>query len=251
MHEILLLTATAFEQLDLAVHMRETVHQIVAGKNWRKGRLGQAMVQLVETGMGAVNTAHALTCVLESTRPALVLQVGVGGAYLDAGLGKGAVVVASSEIYGDVGVRTREGWQSAELIGIPLLQQEEAYFNHFPLDKDLVSRARDLLVAGAWDGAVPEVRVGPFVTVQECSGLTALGREREGRFRALCENMEGAAAAHLCRLYGIPFLEIRSISNLVEDRRTEQWDLPLAGARAQQAGLCLLHKAVELLGSKA
>ena len=60
--------------------------------------------------------------------------------------------------------------------------------------------------------------------------------------------MEGAAAAHLCRLYGVSFLEIRSISNQVEDRQIEQWDLPLASARAQQAGLHLLHKAADLLG---
>ena len=60
--------------------------------------------------------------------------------------------------------------------------------------------------------------------------------------------MEGAAAAHLCRLYGVPFLELRGISNQVEDRQVEQWNLPLASARAQRAGLHLLHKAAELLG---
>ena len=248
MHKILLLTATAFEQRTLVTRMRETVHQVVSGKTWHRGFLGKAEVQVVETGIGAVNAAHALTCVLESVRPVLVLQVGVGGGYPGAGLEIGALALASSESYGDVGVRTRKGWQSAELIGIPLLQQEEAYFNHFPLDEALVSRARDLLVAAAWDGAVPRVQVGPFVTVQECSGLTTLGREREQHFKALCENMEGAAAAHLCRLYGVSFLEIRSISNKVEDRQIEQWDLPLASTRAQQAGLHLLHKATELLG---
>ncbi len=248
MHEILLLTATAFEQRDLAARMQETVHQVVAGKNWRKGRVGGVVAQLVETGMGAVNTAHALTCVLQALRPSLVLQVGVGGAYLDTGLGIGDVVVASEEIYGDVGVRTRGGWQSAECIGIPLLEQEKPYFNRFPLDREQVARTRDLLAAGAWAGAAPQVRVGPFVTVQECSGLADLGQERTGRFQALCENMEGAAAAHLCRLYGVPFLEIRGISNLVEDRRTEKWDLSLACQRAQQAGLHVLNRPEEVLG---
>ena len=248
MPKILLLTATAFEQRRLLAQMQETVHQVVSGKTWHRGFLGRAEVQVVETGIGAVNTAHALTCVLESVRPALVLQVGVGGGYPGAGLEIGALVLASSESYGDVGVRTRNGWQSAELIGIPLLQQDEDYFNHFSLDEALVSRARDLLLPAAWDGEPPRVQVGPFVTVQECSGLAALGREREAHFGALCENMEGAAAAHLCRLYGVPFLELRGISNQVEDRQVEQWNLPLASARAQRAGLHLLHKAAELLG---
>ena len=240
MREILVLTATAFEQADLAAYLREPVEQVVAGRSWQRGLSSRGMVRLVETGMGAVNTAHALTCALQAFRPALVLQVGVGGAYLEAGLTIGDVAVASEEIYGDVGVRTREGWQSAEGIGIPLLRREKPYFNHFPLNSELVERARARLAAGGWCQGGPAVRVGPFVTVQECSGTTALGQEREARFRALCENMEGAPAAHLCQLYGVPFLELRSISNQVEDRQVEKWDLPLAAARAQQAGIHLL-----------
>jgi len=48
--------------------------------------------------------------------------------------------------------------------------------------------------------------------------------------------------AHLCLSYGLPFLEVRGISNLVEDRRREAWNLPLAAARAQLAGLMLLSE---------
>ena len=53
--------------------------------------------------------------------------------------------------------------------------------------------------------------------------------------------MEGAAAAHLCMLYGVPFLELRGISNRVEDRRRETWDLDLAANRAQQAAGSLVE----------
>jgi futalosine hydrolase len=59
--------------------------------------------------------------------------------------------------------------------------------------------------------------------------------------------MEGAAAAHVSRLYEVPFLEIRGISNLVEDRRTEDWDLPLAATNAQRAGMELLCRSADLL----
>jgi futalosine hydrolase len=47
--------------------------------------------------------------------------------------------------------------------------------------------------------------------------------------------MEGAAAAHVCALYRLPFLEVRGISNLVEDRDRERWRIPLAAGAAQQA----------------
>ena len=40
--------------------------------------------------------------------------------------------------------------------------------------------------------------------------------------------MEGAAFFYACLLAKIPFLEIRSISNYVEARNRETWNLPLA-----------------------
>lgn len=237
--EILLLSATAFEQDQLAAQLAAGVEQQVAGRRWRQGQVAGRQVLLVEGGIGAVNTAHALTCALQALQPALVLQAGVGGAYPGAGLGIGDVALASAENYGDLGVRTPDGWQSAELIGIPVLQQERPLFNHFPLDPDLVACAEAALCGG-----LKGVRLcrGPFVTVQECSGLASLGAERAARFSGVCENMEGAAAAHLCRLYQIPFIEVRGISNLVEDRRREGWDLPLACCRAQEAALRLIEE---------
>ncbi|MBI2502012.1 MAG: futalosine hydrolase [Candidatus Latescibacteria bacterium] len=240
--EVLLLSATVSEQDFLAARFDEKVEQQVAGRRWQRGRLAGREILMVEGGIGAVNTAHALTCALQTLQPALVLQAGVGGAYPTAGLGIGDVALASEENYGDLGVRTREGWQSAELIGLPVLQHEEPFFNRFPLDPEQVARAERILHDGDWEGGRPALRSGPFVTVQECSGLASLGEERAARFAGLCENMEGAAAAHLCRLYQIPFIEVRGISNLVEDRRREAWDLPLACRRAQQAALRLIEE---------
>ncbi len=238
--EVLLLSATAFEQDLLAARLDEKVEQQVAGRPWRRGCLAGREVLLVQGGIGAVNTAHALTCVLQVHQPALVLQAGVGGAYPAAGLGIGDLALATEENYGDLGVRTPAGWQSAELIGIPVLRQEASYFNRFPLDPEHVARAGQIL--STWEGGTPSLRSGPFVTVQECSGLASLGEERAARFSGLCENMEGAAAAHLCRLYQVPFIEVRGISNLVEDRRREGWDLPIASRRAQEAALKLIEE---------
>ena len=92
------------------------------------------------------------------------------------------------------------------------------------------------------EAALPEAHIGPFVTVQECSGTDELGEERGRRFGALCENMEGAAAAHICALYDVPFAELRAMSNIVEQRALEQWDLPGAAARAQAAAQELLEE---------
>ena len=49
--------------------------------------------------------------------------------------------------------------------------------------------------------------------------------------------MEGAAAAHICALYEVPFLEIRGISNLVADRDRGSWQVDRAVAVAGRAAL--------------
>ena len=52
--------------------------------------------------------------------------------------------------------------------------------------------------------------------------------------------MEGAAAAQLCTVYDVPFVEIRAISNRVEDRNLADWNLKLSATRIQKSVLCVV-----------
>ena len=237
----LVLSATAIEQEALRQGLPDAEESVLAHRHCVRTRFADRPLVLLETGIGAVNTAQALTAALQTSSFALVLQVGVGGAYLPSGLDVGDLALATEENFGDLGVITPDGWQPADAMGIPVIRKGRDYFNRFPLEPNLVSQARDLVAGIAWDGPPPECRTGPFVTVQQCTGLASRGAELATRFSAICENMEGAAAAQVCTLYGVPFLEIRGISNRVEDRCAASWDLPLAARRAQQAARRVLE----------
>lgn len=195
-------------------------------------------------GIGAVNTAHALTAFLATqSRPQLVIQTGIAGAYAPGGLEPGSVALASEEMYGDVGVLTPEGWQPADLIGIPLVAARAtrpARYNRFPLDSRLVGRAAAL--AGAL-----VARTGRFLTLSQVTGLRELGDALHRRFDAICESMEGAAAAQICELYDVPFLEVRGVSNLVDDRARHTWLVREAAAAAQSVVRRLVEQADALL----
>ena len=81
-----------------------------------------------------------------------------------------------------------------------------------------------------------------FSTAKRCADLkevngitvnTVHGSERSieevvGRLRPDVETMEGAAVAAVCRKFGIPWMQIRAISNHVEPRDTSKWNIPLA-----------------------
>ena len=197
---------------------------------WR-GMLDGAPVVLFPAGMGKTNAAHGLTALLETHEVRGVVGFGVAGAYDGSGLRIGDVALASRAVYGDEGVEAPGGWISTEQIGIPLVERGgERAFNEMALDPTRVARAADALAAGG-----VHVRVGPFVTVSACSGTAARGAEVAARFGGICEGMEGAALAHVAAIYGVPFLELRAVSNLVEDRDLSRWRLADAAEAAQRA----------------
>ena len=232
---LLILTATAFEQQNLRDELQQGATQRIGHRTWFRGILGATPVVLIETGIGAVNTTQALTVALQQINPELILQIGIGGAYLPANLGIGDLVLATQENYGDLGILTPQGWSPADEIGIPVLSTDRDYYNTYPLDIKLVEEAQNTL-----EQSGHHVSKGPFVTVQQCTGLTDLGNTLSTRFGAICENMEGAAAAHICALYNVPFVELRAISNQVEDRNKDAWDIPLALERVQSATTTLV-----------
>ena len=236
---LLILTATAYEQQQLREGLRDMTMKRVGHRPHCCGILGTRRVVLVETGVGLVNTAQALTAALEHLNPALVLQIGIGGAYLASNLVPGDLALATQENYGELGVLTPAGWRPAEEIGIPLLSTDRDYYNAYPLDPTRVAKAERIL-----DQSGEPVARGPFVTVQQCTGRRDIGDAVAARFNAICENMEGVAAAHLCTLYAVPFLELRAISNRVEDRDKAAWEIPRAVHRAQTA----VRKLVEAIG---
>ena len=194
------------------------------------------------SGMGKTNAAHAVTVLIEKFSPSCIINFGIGGAYPSSGLKAGDIAVASKEIYADEGVMLKDGLHSLQVTGIPLLKiRGRSYFNEFPVDKRLSSQA--LKAAGS----VAHCRSGVFLTVSACTGTGKRAQELAGKFSPLCENMEGAAVAHICCLYGIPFAEIRGISNRVEDRDKGKWDVRLASENCQKAVLRFLEPGVPLI----
>jgi len=196
---------------------------------------GRSIVYVV-SGIGKTNAAHATTCLIHRYNPAFVINFGIGGAYPASGLKVGDIAIAAKEIYADEGVKTKTGFKTLETIGIPALKSgRKKYFNEFPLDKQLLKAA---LKTGA-KTAIKTIS-GVFTTVSTCSGETKRADEIHREFGAVCENMEGAAVAHICRMYQTPCVEIRGISNMVGDRDIAQWDIPLAALNCGTAVLELI-----------
>lgn len=205
-----------------------------------RGVLEGQQVGLLHCGVGKANAAAATAVLLETQHPSLVVNFGCAGAYPGRGLRVGDLALASEECFGDEGVATPTGFLDLEAIALPLLQRDgERFFNRIPVDTELLTHARACLDAEGSDRR--PAPAGTFVTVSTCSGADPAAAALAARTGGLCETMEGAAIALVCHRYRVPFLELRGISNLTEDRDLSRWDLPGAAAVAQQAVRTLLR----------
>jgi futalosine hydrolase len=205
----------------------------LGSKTFFRGALSDQEVALCTGGMGKANAAHAAALLITRFNPGALIIFGVGGAYPSSGAKIGDIVLASEEIAGDEGVLTPEGFRDTKYIGIPLIQSDGLkFYNRFPAPEDLLKKARKRLSRSQ---PARSLHAGSFVTVSTCTGTASRARELEARYGGLCENMEGAAAAQVARLHGVPWLEVRGISNMVEDRDMKKWDVPRAALAVQQA----------------
>ena len=226
---IIVTAATPFETAWISSQLVRSRPVAIGKFTALKGRLGTVPILIFHSGVGKTNAAHGATLLLENFRPALLLLIGCGGAYGKSGMVPGDLAIASEEIFGDEGVMTPQGWRSTKYLKLPLLRKgKQIFYNTFPMDQKIVNKAIKIL-----QGFIP--KIGPFVTISEVTGTQEKADEMEKRFRGICENMEGASVAQLCTLYGIPFLEIRGISNVVKQRNKKEWNLSAAARVSQEA----------------
>jgi futalosine hydrolase len=177
--------------------------------------LGEGLATCLVTGIGVLETACQLTRFLAQRGAAFdaVVNFGVAGAYVGTGVQLLDLCLATTENLGDLGICLGNETE-------PFPQDRMPVTVTWELDQALLRRAATIL-AGQQVACVS----GNFVTVSGVSGTEARGRWLRDRFGAICENMEGAAVARVCAAYGLPPLEVRCVSNLVEDRDLSSWQL--------------------------
>lgn len=254
---LLLITATPMEGAPLrAALARATALRLPLGEGVR-GRLGDQALALVHLGVGKTNTAAGLALACRALRPRGVVQFGIGGAYVGSFLSIGMVAAAAAEVDLDAGRLAagaprgeapagdapedghESGHEGMAALGFPLLAAGAgggaARFNVFPTDPDLTER-----LAGPLE--LPRVAFG---TSDAVSGDFAVAERRaragaalglDARLELAVESMEGAAAAQVCAALGVPFAQLRAVSNIAGERDKGAWNIP-AAVRAVNAAL--------------
>lgn len=176
--------------------------------------LGSHQISVLVTGVGPVATTWKLAGYLSSNKPDWVINAGIAGAY-DRTLAPGEVVLVGEEQLADTGAEESDG-RLISLFDMKLLDPEE-----FPYQGGrLVNPDRE------HTHFLRQVR---GLTVSRATGTEASIAALTNKYPdAQTESMEGAAVFYCCLMSGVRFLEIRSVSNYVEPRNRENWNIPLA-----------------------
>ncbi|WP_243364604.1 futalosine hydrolase [Fundidesulfovibrio terrae] len=196
-------------------------------------RLAGRETLLIVTGVGPVNAALELGAALGRHEISGVLNLGVAGSFdLDAAPLE-AAVAADAEVYADYGVVGPDGLADASGFAFPQLRAGgQSVVQRIGLDPLAAAQAMGLtLPAGLVSGTA--------ITVAGITGCPERATALAGRHGALSESMEGFSLALGCASRGVPFLEVRTISNRVGERDRAKWKLEqaLAGLGALLAGL--------------
>lgn len=205
------------EELDALVRLlpegRRTTHR---GLDLLEvGFAGHTLV-LARSGVGKVNTAMNVTLLLGHIEVDWIVNLGSAGG-MRPGQHVLDLVVPQEVLAVDVDV-TPLGFAFGQMLGEP-----EVYHT------DDALRSRFEGVAKAWSG-MPPVHHGAVGTTDSFvyrPDQVSLIRERFGADRVACVEMEGAALAQVCRRFGVPFLIVRSLSDVPADGHGNHLDFPV------------------------
>ncbi|MFQ5446401.1 MAG: futalosine hydrolase [Saprospiraceae bacterium] len=207
--KILITAATPFEITPLETLLARDFQSLQSGVFIKN----ELEVHLKITGVGITPTAFHLGALFARRTFGLAINAGIAGAF-EKNLVIGTVVHVVSERFGDLGVEESDG-SLTDVHELELTGPDESPFEKGEL-RNPAAETFDFL---------PKCK---GLTVNKVHGSEASITAIRKKYTVDVESMEGAAFFYACLMAKQPFLEIRAISNYVEPRNREAWNLPLA-----------------------
>jgi futalosine hydrolase len=167
--------------------------------------------ELLITGVGMVATAFALGRHLASNSYDLVINLGIAGSF-DKNIALGSVIEVTEDTFAELGAENDNEFLAIETMGFgegtfyPSTKLSNLYnlFNNFNL------------------------KTAKAITVNTVHGNDASIKKVTERLDSQLESMEGAAFFYACHQMNVPCIQIRAVSNYIEKRNRDNWQIGLA-----------------------
>jgi futalosine hydrolase len=222
---ILVVAATPFEIAPVAAKLE---HRRTVTSRLEAGRYCAHDVDVLTTGVGMVATAVWCSARLARERYDLALNVGVCGSFVATLPLAGAVHVVS-DTFTELGAEDGEQFLSLEELG--LLGRDEFPFRD----------GRIVNVAPPRNAVLQALREVTGITVNTVHGRAASIAAVVERWHPDVESMEGAAFMYTALAHGVPFAQVRVVSNVVERRNRGAWKMTESIAELGRTTLAMLE----------
>ncbi|MBL4823414.1 MAG: 5'-methylthioadenosine/S-adenosylhomocysteine nucleosidase [Colwellia sp.] len=196
-----------------------------AGYNFHQGQIDNCDVVIVQSGIGKVAAALATAILIDKFQPDYVVNTGSAGGF-DPSLKVGDIVVSSEVRYHDVDV-TAFGYEIGQLPANPA-----AYIPHPTLVNAAQTGIRKLNNINAMLGLI--TTGDTFMTKED-----DIAKARANFPTMAAVEMEGAAIAHTCHQFGVPFVIVRSLSDIAGIESPTSFDEYLETASVNSSQLVL------------
>ncbi|MFC4148814.1 futalosine hydrolase [Micromonospora mangrovi] len=195
--------------------------------------LDDQAVTVLPVGVGpaaaGAATARLLALAEAAGRPYRgVVSAGIGGGFVGR-VAVGDTVLATRSVAADLGAESPEGFIPVDELGMP--PELLGVGNAVPADPGLLAALRT---------ALPGASVGAVLTVSTVTG-TAAGTDALAQRHpdAVVEAMEGYGVAVAAAQAGVPFAELRTVSNPIGPRDRGAWRMKEAFAALTEAAHAL------------
>lgn len=172
-------------------------------------------IDILITGVGMVPTAVFTSTVLVKNKYDAVINAGICGSF-NHNIPIGKVLNVTSDYLPETGAEDGEHFLS--IIDLKLLDQDEFPFLGGKLINDSVFES--VLING--------LLIVTGVTVNTVHGNRKNIESFIQRHPVDIESMEGAAFMYSCKMLKARHIQVRSVSNYIEDRDVSKWDISLA-----------------------
>jgi adenosylhomocysteine nucleosidase len=221
----------------------------VQGIRFIKGNIKNRNVVLVGSGVGKVNAAMTSTLLLQHFQPDRVLFTGVAGG-LSQDMNIGDIVIADSLVQYDFGTMNKDNTISYWGAENPIDHTRNPVF--LKSDAQLVAIAKTASthlqlapIVINHTSRSPEVKSGIIATGDLFLSSPQKKQEIHKLLKAKAVEMEGGAVAQVCYQHQVPFLVIRSISDLADELADSSFN-QFIGIASNNA-MHLVQEIIELL----
>ncbi len=167
------------------------------------------------TGVGMVATAFAMGMHLSGKKYDLVINLGIAGSF-DRRIALGDVLEIAEDRIAELGAQDDEQFIPIETLGFG-----ESCF--YPAK------------------AITQLKQVKAITVNTVHGHEESIAEISHRLQPQLESMEGAAFFYACKQAGVAGVQIRAVSNYVERRNRDNWQIGLAIKNLNNFAIALLN----------